>query len=233
MDETLLRFGDVVRLKLADRSRALYVRGEGHVLASVVAIESAAREGDDGDFLFQVVPALSYKAAAQKSSLEARHRREQKPPGGAAASSPAGPSGGPPRIQRDSSFDQLDRRVKTHEELVQAEARKNERTLRELAEDGARPPDIQFLDCLQLRHVKTGKYVTYNARGHRLELSAGSSLSIVRVMPRQKFHEAGDAVQFNDDVWFESQELEEQIIALRRGGAAGGSNGGVSLWPTS
>ena len=45
MDETLLRFGDVVRLKLADRSRALYVRGEGHVLASVVAIESAAREG--------------------------------------------------------------------------------------------------------------------------------------------------------------------------------------------
>ena len=37
MDETLLRFGDVVRLKLADRSRALYVRGEGHVLASVVA----------------------------------------------------------------------------------------------------------------------------------------------------------------------------------------------------
>ena len=73
MSDEDLRFGDVVRLVVcADAGAPRIVRGEGHVLRNLTAVQPERRVGDDSDYLFQVTPELEHNSDVIRKAFE-RH----------------------------------------------------------------------------------------------------------------------------------------------------------------
>ena len=191
MSDDDLHYGDVVRLIVcADAGATRIVRGEGHVLRNLTAVQPERRVGDDADYLFQVVPELEHKAA-KSASPSVKRRLSQHQQIALASASFSG---------EEAGFD-ISKFLKAQEK---EELLSNVQRLRALAEDHDAMSTVQFGEIIQLRHVQSGLFLTKVAHGLRLDLSEGDSSSCFRVMPRHLHNSEGDTVLIGEQLLLET-----------------------------
>ena len=180
MSDDDLRYGNVVRLVVcADASATRIVRGEGHVLRNLTAVQPERRVGDDGDYLFQVTPEMEHKASESQGGMKRGVSR-----GFSRSLSRASSFSG-----EEAGFD-ISKFLKAQEK---EELLSNVQQLRALAEDHEAMKTVHFGEIIQLRHVQSGLFLTKVANGLRLELSEGDSSSCFRVLPRHRHNKKKDS----------------------------------------
>ena len=198
MDDQRLRFGDVVRLSIAQRGAVMFIRGEGHVQMNLTAVDARSRQGPDTEFLFQIIPELSHQAANERRSMHLVKRRSNFARGRSQSA-----------ILRSSGAES------DVAEAVKAEDRKNKMTLAALDTDVSVLKIVEFSDAIQLRHVNSRRFVTRCTTSLRLELAECDDVSSVfKVQPKHAFRGEGDAVLLTDEIYFASPEIESTMIML-------------------